>query len=86
MEESTSICNPMADNKTGRPHSGSLICLSWVWLQTQIGWHNLLLAISQAKLWKKGKNWTKRLTKKAQTVKCYPEIKLQLWMWLFDLN
>ena len=34
--ESNSVCNHTSDNKIGRPRSGSPICLSQVWLQTEL--------------------------------------------------
>ena len=30
------VCNHTSDNKVGRPRSGSPICLSRVWLQTEL--------------------------------------------------
>ena len=34
--ESNLVCNDKSDNKIGRPRSGSPICLSRVWLQTEL--------------------------------------------------
>jgi len=34
--ESNSVGYHKSDNKIGRPHSGSPICLSRVWLQTEL--------------------------------------------------
>ena len=63
--ESNSVCNHTSDNKIGRPRSRSPICLSRVWLQTELdgtkSYYQLIIkiAISEkqkiAKLWKKGR-------------------------------
>ena len=63
--ESSSVCNHTSDNKIGRPRSGGPICLSRVWLQTELddtkSPYQLItkITISEkrgiAKLWKKGK-------------------------------
>ena len=74
-----SVCNHTSDNKIGRPCSGSRICLSRVWLQTELddtkSYYQLIrkIAISEErrpKLWKKGKICIKRLKKEAQIVWC----------------
>ena len=63
----------MSDNKIERPRSGSPICLSRVWLETELddtkSYYQLIIKITIsekkkiAKLWKKGKIYIKKLTK-----------------------
>ena len=62
--ESNSVCNRTSDNKIGRPRSWSPICLSRVWLQTELddtkSYYQLIINITIsekkkiAKLWKRG--------------------------------
>ena len=44
------VCNHTSDNKIGRPCSGSPICLSRVWLQTELddtkSYHQLIIEIT----------------------------------------
>ena len=73
--ESNSVCNHTSDNKVGRPRSGSPICLSRVWLQTELdstqSYYQLIIKITIsekriiAKLCDKGKFYIKKLTKDA---------------------
>ena len=44
--ESDLVCNHTSDYKIGRPQSGSLICHLRVWLQTDIGRHEVHLPIN----------------------------------------
>ena len=48
--ESNSICNHTSDNKIGRPRNGSPICLSRVWLQTELdgtkSYYQLIITIT----------------------------------------
>ena len=71
--ESSSVCNHTSDNKIRRPRSGSPICSSRVWLQTELddtkSYYQFIIKITISekrrisKLWKKGKNLHKKLTK-----------------------
>ena len=64
--ESNSVCNHTSDNKIGRPHSGSPICLSQVRLQTELddtkSYYQLIIKITisekkkNSELMKKGEN------------------------------
>ena len=64
--ESNSVCNNMSDNKIGRPRSGSPICLSRVWLQTELddtkSYYQLIIKITifekkkNSEVMKKGEN------------------------------
>ena len=67
--------NHTSDNKIGRSHSGSPICSSRVWLQTELddtkSYYQLIIKITIsekrkiAKLCDKGKFYIKKLTKDA---------------------
>ena len=67
-----SVCNHTSDNKIGRPRSGSPICLSRVWLQTELddtkSYYQLIIKITIsekrkiAKLRDNGKIYIKKLT------------------------
>ena len=64
--ESNSVCNHTSDNKIGRPRSGSPICLSPVWLQTELDdtkpYYQLIIKITisekkkNSEVMKKGEN------------------------------
>ena len=86
-------------NKIGRPRSGSLICLSRVWLQTELddttsyGQLIIKIAISEkrkvAKLWDNGKSYIKKIDKGC--INLGGDYTLFLWwfkprLWLVDLN
>ena len=70
--ESNSVCNHTSDNKIGRSRSGSPICLSRVWLQTELddtkSYYQLIIKITIsekrkiAKLCDNGKIYIKKLT------------------------
>ena len=79
-----------------------MVCLSRVWLQTELEdtkslYYQLIIKIKIsekrriAKLWKKGQICIRILTNEALFVSCRSEIEIgwskpQLWMWLVDLN
>ena len=64
--KSNSVCNHTSDNKIGQPRSGSPICLSRVWLQTELddtkSYFQLIITITisekkkNSEIMKKGKN------------------------------
>ena len=69
------VCNHMRDNKIGWPHSGSPICLSRVWLQTELdntkSCYQSIIKITVSKT---------RRTSRTELVTVW--FKLQFWMWL----
>ena len=77
--------NHTSDNKIGRLWSGSPICLSWVWLQTELDdtkyymYYQLIIKILEPRL-KKGKNCIKRLSRRRKV------LNVALKLGLVDLN
>ena len=64
-----------SDNKMGRPPSGSLICLSRVWLQTELddtkSYYQFIIKITIfkkriTKLWRKGKSALKKYSQRSR--------------------
>jgi len=94
--ESNSVCNHKSDNKIGRPRIGSPICLSRVWLQTELddkkSYYQLIIKITI--LEKNAKAWKGKICIKSfYTVSMVIAIKivigwfqLQLKILLVDLN
>ena len=101
------VCNHMSDNKIRQLCSGSPLCLSWVWLQTELddteSFYQLIIKITISKLrmleychCSRETNspfWRKPQFRNVHTVSMVIEtkfvigwFKLQLWMWLVDLN
>jgi len=94
--ESNSVCNHTSDNKIGRLRSGSSICLSRVWLQTELddtkSYYQLIIKITISE--KNAKAWKGEICIKSfYTVSMVIETKivigwlqLQLKILLVDLN
>ena len=71
-----SVCNHTSDNKIGRPRSGSPICLSRVWLQTELDntkfYYQLIIKIT--------------ISEKRRTAVMKERENMKPRLWLVDLN
>ena len=90
--ESNSVCNHTSDNKIGLPLRGRAICLSRVWLQTELddtkSCYQLIIKITISKV-RKGNICIKSFYNVSMVIETKVVIgwfKLQLKMGLVDLN
>ena len=80
------VISRKSDNEIGRPHSGTPICLSRVWLQTELddakSYYQLIIKITISekrwisKLWKKGKIYIKKTDKGDVNILRSPRLQL----------
>ena len=92
--ESNSVCNHTSDNKFGRPRSGSPICLSRVWWQTELddtkSYYHLIIKLQFPRkeelpsYERKGKFAFKYWQRRSKL--CHVALKLRLVDWNFNFE